>query len=280
MQIKHTHTYSTYICTEISRDNSKCLFWVYERSGQTPSGLLPLRAPCSLAGWKSPVLRGWTETERGFFVLCNYAHCVSPLPQLELRATLKSSTCSRGAGWCCSDSRHFIVVLLRNQSTSLQSVQLFDTIPKIKPHHPCFIILALASCSLWLGLLIQRNMVLYLYDPSIHPFIVYTASRVVRGAGADPSRHWGTARTGRQRIAGRIYMNEFFIILYFYVHYYVFLDMSSRGKTWACPAFHEVGGGSGSFKLMLNFCTHSYLVNYGHLGWLSRLRNKHLGVIN
>ena len=113
----HTHTYSTYICTEISRDNSKCLFWVYERSGQTPSGLLPLRAPCSLAGWKSPVLRGWTETERGFFVLCNYAHCVSPLPQLELRATLKSSTCSRDAGWCCSDSRHFIVVLLRNQST-------------------------------------------------------------------------------------------------------------------------------------------------------------------
>lgn len=65
------------------RDNSKCLFWVYEGGGQTPSA-------SSLSGdhvlsldERSPVLGCWTETERGFFVLCNYTIVLALYPNLD-----------------------------------------------------------------------------------------------------------------------------------------------------------------------------------------------------
>lgn len=72
---KYTRHKHTHMCTQtqIKKDNSKCLFWVYERGGQTRSSrsLSGHRVPSQHE--RSPVLGGWTETERGFFVLCNYA---------------------------------------------------------------------------------------------------------------------------------------------------------------------------------------------------------------
>lgn len=71
MYYMQTHTHIG-ICTQIKRDNSKCLFQVYERGGQTPSSRSLCGHHVPSLDERSPVLGGWTETERGFFVLCNY----------------------------------------------------------------------------------------------------------------------------------------------------------------------------------------------------------------
>lgn len=75
-------TYYMWTHTQIKRDNSKCLFWVYERGGQTPSSRSLSGHHVPSLNERSPVLGGWTETERGFFVLCNYTIVLALYPNL------------------------------------------------------------------------------------------------------------------------------------------------------------------------------------------------------